>query len=92
MKLIYDSGFDVYAIVRRDDGYVYNHATGTFEAWLDDNLTGEKYDFELTDVGGDMYDWTFPLPVSSDVSIIYYLKAGSVPANTDMIITDKGSI
>lgn len=92
MQLIYDSGFDVYAIVRRSDGYVYNPSTGTFETWLDANLVAGKYDFELTDMGGDMYDWTFPLPVSSDLSIIYYLKAGASPANTDMIITDKGSI
>lgn len=92
MKLIYDSGFTVYAIVRRDDGYVYNHATGSFEVWLDANLTGGKYNHALTDVGGDMYDWTFPLPVARDLIIIYYLQAGASPANTDMIITDKGSI
>ncbi len=92
MQLVYDSGFPIYAIIRRTDGHVYNHTTSAFEDWDDDNLVGEKYDYTLTDEGGDLYTWTFPLIISDDYSIVYYRLVGSVPANSDPIVEDKSAL
>jgi len=92
MQLVYDSGFTIYAVIRRSDGHVYNHTTAAFEDWDDDNLTGGKYDYTLTDEDGDLYTWIFPLIISDDYSIVYYRQAGANPANTDEIVTDKNSL
>ena len=92
MQLVYDSGFTIYAVIRRSDGHVYNHTTSAFEDWNDDNLTGEKYDYSLDDEGGDLYTWIFPLTIDDDISIVYYRQAGAAPANTDTIIGDKNSL
>lgn len=92
MQLVYDSGFTVYAVIRRSDGHVYSHITSAFEDWDDDNLTGGDYSYSLDDEGGDLYTWVFPLIIDDDYSIVYYRQAGASPANTDVIIDDKNSL
>lgn len=89
MKLIYNSGYTVYAIVRRSDGYVYNHTTATFEVWSDTKLINEEYDYPLTDKSGDMYIWIFPVLAADDYLVVYYLLGGAVPAADDLIIENK---
>ena len=88
MQLIYDSGYYIYAIVRRSDGYVYNHISAAFEVWDDDNLFADEYDYSLTDHGGDQYTWTFPILTESDYMVVYYLRTGSgiSPTNDDVLI------
>lgn len=90
MKLIYDSGYTVYAVIRRSDGYVYNHTTAVFEVWSDAKLANEEYDYVLTDEGGDMYTWVFPVIAANDYLVVYYLMGGGgTPTVNDFVITDK---
>ena len=93
MQLIYDSGYPVYAIVRRkSDGYVYNHITALFEIWVNAKLIAEEYDYTLMDEGGDLYTWIFPVLTGADYTVVYYLLAGAVPAVSDFVIDDRNVV
>ena len=90
MQLIYDSGYYLYAIIRRADTFVYNHVQGAFEAWNSVNLIADEYDYSLTDQEGDQYTWTFPSIAAGDYTIIYYMRAaqGASPADNDLRLPD----
>ena len=92
MQLIYDSGYSLYAIVRRNDGHVYNHTTASFENWDSAHLIAGMYDYSMDDEGGDLYTWTFPLTLSDDYQIVYYRLVGVNPADSDPIVEDKGAL
>ena len=91
MQLIYDSGYYVYATIRNGDGEAYNKATAAFETWSNSNLTGDKYDYDLTDNGGDHYSWIFPTLAENDYKVIYYLRtaSGASPTANDIKIDDR---
>ena len=90
MQTIYESGYYVYAIIRRDDTYVYNHSSGAFESWESESLNSGNYDYSLEDQGGDQYTWTFPSLEAGDYTIIYYLRSaqGATPVDSDLRIND----
>jgi len=90
MQLIYDSGYYLYAIIRREDTFVYNHVVGAFEAWDSSNLIADEYDYSLTDQDGDQYTWTFPSISAGDYTVIYYVRSaqGASPADSDLRIND----
>ena len=90
MQLIYDSGYYLYAIIRRADTYVYNHVLGAFEAWNSANLITDEYDYALTDQGGDQYTWTFPTIAADDYTVIYYMRSveGASPTDDDLRLDD----
>ena len=89
MQLIYDSGYNVYAVIRRSDGYVYSRTNAAWEVWADANLIAEEYDYDLTDKSGDQYTWIFPVLAEAVYTVVYYLKAGAVPATDDLKIDDR---
>lgn len=91
MQLIYDSGYFAYAIVKNGSGQTYNKTLAAFEAWNVDNLTGNNYDYDVDDQGGDQYLWTFPVLAEADYTVIYYLRAseGASPTIHDLRINDR---
>lgn len=90
MQIIYDSGYYIYAVIRRDSD-VYNHVTEAFEDWNSTNLLADEYDYSLTDEKGDQYTWTFPSITAGDYTIIYYLRGGvgASPTDDDIRVTDE---
>jgi len=75
------SGANVYATVRREDGTVFNGVT--FVPWNDPDVA--TYAVVLTDRGGDYYSADLPVAITApgQYFISYYLRGGTVPANTD---------
>jgi hypothetical protein len=86
LQLAYDTAAaTVYAIVRNQDGEVWNGAA--FEAYVTANLG--TYDLPMTEQGtaSRYYTVTMPTVVLGTYSVAIYLQAGGAPAETDTLLT-----
>lgn len=89
MKIIipYKSGYDVYAEIRDNDGYVYNTNEAAFEAFASANRVLGYYAYPMTDASGDLYvsDDDFPNLDAGSYTINAY--KGAAYASTDILLT-----
>jgi hypothetical protein len=86
LQLAYDTAAaTVYAILRNQDGEVWNGAA--FEAYVTANLG--TYDLPMTEQGtaSRYYTVTMPTVVLGTYSVAIYLQAGGAPAETDTLLT-----
>ena len=86
----YQSGFNLYAIVRRQSDDTVNVAgTDTFETWADGNIL--NYDVPMADNGGGYYTVDFPATILNVDQETYrvdiYLQPGANPVITDFAIS-----
>jgi len=88
IHLSYESGNNLYAIVRRpSDGKVWDVAGGDWATWSDGNI--DNYDIALTDKSGDFYTADFPTHANVGAGrfeVALFLRAGASPATSDNLI------
>lgn len=79
----------LYALIRDDDGQVWETVGPSFEAYLTANLA--NYDIALTEQGtaSQFYTFTFPSAITAGVfSVAVYLRAGGAPAEGDIAVAE----
>ena len=74
----------VYALIRKNDGTVWNIPTGAFVTWVDGNIG--NYDIPLVDQSGYLYLANMPSGIvrSDDITVFYYEQQSSSPAIGDL--------
>lgn len=90
LQISFDSGSNLYAIVRRtSDSYVWQTTTSTFVVWNDSNIA--NYDVAMTDNSGDYYSGDFPTGITTAANYLvgYFVRAGATPATTDEVLPSE---
>lgn len=79
----------LYAIIRNDDGQIWETVGPSFEAYSTANIA--NYDTALTEQGtaSQFYTFTFPSGISAGVySVAVYIQAGGSPAEGDIAVAE----
>ena len=87
IQLDYESGKNLYAVVRNSSGQVWHIINQTFEAWGAGGHDADDYDISLTGDDGDRYVGSFDTNIGAGIyTVAVFERAGASPADSDDVI------
>jgi hypothetical protein len=83
----YQSGNEIYAVIRDGTGKVWNPSSQAFEDWGSGGHDMDDYDISLTDKGGSRYTGDFDSAIPAGrYTIQVFTQSSQTPADTDELI------
>ncbi len=87
IQINYESGNDLYAMVRNTSGQVWLASTQEFEDYGTDGRDADDYDIPLTDKNGNLYIGSFDSGIPAGrYTVSVFLQSGDNPADGDKLI------
>jgi hypothetical protein len=83
----YQSGFTIYAVIRNNNGEVWNPSLQVFEEWGNGGHTADDYYISLTDKDGDRYIGDFDAAIGfGRYAIQIFVQSSQIPSDADELI------
>lgn len=87
IRINYESGNDLYAVIRNTSGQVWLASAQEFEDYGAGGHDADDYDIPLTDKDGDLYIGSFDSNIPAGrYTVQAFLQAGANPADGDKLI------
>jgi hypothetical protein len=87
IQIDYESGNELYAIVRNSDGQVWNPSLQVFEDFGSDGHDADDYDISLTDRDGGRYTGDFDAAITfGRYTVQIFVQASASAADIDELI------
>jgi hypothetical protein len=87
IQINYESGNDLYAMVRNTSGQVWLASVQEFEDYGDNGHDADDYDIPLADKSGDLYVGSFDDNIPAGrYTVGVFLRGGDIPTDGDTIV------